>query len=390
MKFSLVLFLLCILSGSCAAQDICGELNAIDTSFNNAYKKVIDTDSPSAADRTYLENLYFNYRKFLADNKATGLAAIIALKMVAHYGDVLFQEKKFKEGLAEIRFGMDHFLEYIERGSAWCYVAFKGNISYTEEGVQENVDIFMRTATQLSFELNETALPQQVLIKLGERDLIGSNPQMNKAAGMILKYKISRQQIDDTCFYAAYGVLVSDYEQKSVRQAMDDLNDAIGNLHSLNGITAMKIITDPKLISYRPPMVKRYKYLNFYDYYIRLYKYLVQKNGGMLAQHDALKMFLKTFNADKNGGINVDFLNTIANGTNLSPEPIKAIIKEGDTELIQLLADFIWKHCTSKYDNVRLIYGGYLCYCHLGDKKMAKKIYKRLGQNPDSRFPKLD
>jgi hypothetical protein len=389
MKFSFVLFVLCLLSIHCAAQDICGELNAIDTSFNNAYQRVIDKENPSTADRTYLKNLYYSYRKFLVDNKATGIAAVIALKMVAHYGDVLYQEKRFKEGIAEIRFGMDNFLENIERGYASCYVAFKGNIYYTEQGVQENVDVFIRTATELSFKLNETALPQQILMKLAERDLIGSNPQMNTAAGMILKYKISKQQIDDTCFYAAYAVLVSDYEQKSVRQAMNDLNDAIDNLHSLNGITAMKIITDPKRISYRPPMVKRYKYLNFYDYYIRLYKYLVEKNGGILAQHDVLKMFLQTFNADKNGGINVDFRNTIANGTSLSPDPIKEIIKGGDTELIQLLADFISKYCSSKFDNVALIYGGYLCYYNLGDKKMANKIYKKLSSVKD-RFPKLD
>jgi hypothetical protein len=389
MKFSLILFSFCLLSATCAAQDICGELNEIDTSFASAYKKVIDADNPSNADRTYLKNLYFSYRKFLAENKATGLGAVVAIKMIGQYGFVLLKEKRFKEGLAEMRFGMDNFLEQIERGDQWCYVAFKGNISYTEKNVQVAVDNFLCAATLLAFELNETAFAQQMLMKVAERDLIGSNTQMNKAASKILKYKINRQEIDDTCFYAAYAVMLSDYEQKSIADAMTALNDAVENYQSNHGISTITIITDPKLISYRPPMVKRYKYLNFYEYYVRLYKYLAEKNATISFQHQVLKMFLKSFNADKNGGINVDFRNTLANGTSLSPDPIKEIIKAGDTELIELLADFIWKYCSSKYDNITLIYGSYLCYYNLGNKKMANKVYKKLGSFKD-RFPRLD
>ncbi|MEO7308067.1 MAG: hypothetical protein ABIR78_10545 [Ferruginibacter sp.] len=390
MKFLLVPLALFIFSTTCVAQDICGELQGMDTSFTKAFERVYNESSPSASDRKYLKELYFSYRKFLVDNNATGIAALVGLKIVTQYGYVLFQEKKIKEGIEEVRFGLANFLEHIERSEARCYVAFKGNISYEGKKVEVIVDNFLKVSTLLSFELNEPSLPQQILMKVAERDLIGSNSQMNMAAHKILKYKIKRQEIDDTCFYAAYAELLSDYEEKSVQQAIDDLNDAIDNLHSPTGISAMKIITDPKLISYRPPMVKRYKYLNFYEYYIRLYKYLAQK-GTMQSQHSVLKMFLQTFNADKNGGINVDFLTLLGRGSKTSPDPIRDIIKTGDTELMQLLADFIWKYCSSsKYDDIWLIYGGYLCYYNLGDKKMAGKIYKRLGKNPDERFPKLN
>jgi hypothetical protein len=390
MKFSLIFILLCIVSTRIVSQDICGELEGIESSFKKAYEKVYDENYPLAADRSYLKDLYSSYRKFLTENKATGLAAVVALKVVTQYAYVLYKEKKFKEGIAEVRFGMDNFLEHLERGYEFCYVVFKGNISYTEASVQISVDNFLNVATLLSFELNETSLPQKILMKVAERDLIGSNSQMNMAAHKILKYKIAKQEIDDTCFYAAYGTLISDYEEKSVRQATEDLNDAIANLNN-NAISAMQIITDPKRISYRPPMVKRYKYLNFYEYYIRLYKYLAsQKNGTMQAQHWALKMFLQTFNADKNGGIDVEFQHMLANGNKASPGGIKDIIEEGDTELIQLLADFIRKYCSgSRYDDVDLIYGGYLCYYHLGDKKMANKLYKKMG-NTNGRLPKLD
>jgi len=389
MKFSFVLLTVCLISASCAAQDICGQLKGIDASFSDAYKKVIGINNPSASDRAELKDLYSSYRQFLAENKATGMGAAVALKIISQYAYVLLQEKKFKEGLAEIRFGMDNFIEHIERGGEWCYVAFKGNISYDENAVQDNVDNFLCAGTLLCFELNETAYAQQILMKVAERDLIGSNPPMNIAAAKIFKYKMNRQEFDDTCFYAAYGAMLSDYEEKSVTQAMNDLNDAIQNLHSSNGVSTIKVITDPKRISYRPPMVKRYKYLNFYDYYIRLYKYLVEKKSDIFFQHETLKMFLKTFNADKNGGIDVAFLHTLARGTNFSPDAIKEIIKEGDKELIGLLADFIWKYCSSKDDDMVLIYGGYLCYYNLGDKKTGDKLYKKLNQFKE-RFPKLE
>jgi len=94
MKFYLVVFVLCLQSVNCVAQDICGELVSIDTSFTNAYNKVANKNSPSAADKVYLKSLYFSYRNFFAENKATGVAAVVALKVITQYAFTLYDEKK--------------------------------------------------------------------------------------------------------------------------------------------------------------------------------------------------------------------------------------------------------------------------------------------------------
>lgn len=376
-----------------AQGDICGDLIAIDSSFSNAFEKVYNADKPVNSDRLYLKKLYDYYRKILFDNKSSEMASLVGIQLINRYVFILNQEKKDNEAMAEILFGMENFLENIERGTAKCYVVFKGDISYKESQVQKIVDNFIYVSTLVAFAKNTPSFAEKILMVAAERDLLGSNAEMYMASLQLLQYKITKHEIDDTCFFAAYSQLIASHEPLSIKQASYNLRLAIDNSNSGITVDPLKIITDPTFITFRPAMVKRYKYLNFYDYYIRLYKYQAAADSNIEVQHAILKMFLKTFNADKNNGINVDFLHTLSRGNGASPDAIKAIIEAGDKELIQLLADFILEHCSKSnawFDDRKLIYGGYLCYYSLGDIKKANKTYKKVSKTPDDRFPKIE
>ena len=264
MKCIVVFITVCLFSIKGFAQtDICGDLKSIDTTFSNAFNKVYNVDKPLSSDRLYLKKLYDYYRKFLTDNASSDMSSLTGIQMINQYAFILYQEGKDNEAEAEIIFGMQHFLENIERGDARCYVAFKGYISYTEKQVQRITNNFVYVGTLIAFKKNNPSFALKLLMKAAERDLLGSNPEMYMASLQMLQYKITKHEIDDTCFFAAYGQLIASHEPLSIKQASYNLRLAIENSNSGIIVDPLKIITDAKFITLRPAMVKRYKYLNF-------------------------------------------------------------------------------------------------------------------------------
>lgn len=367
------------------AQDVCSELEKWDNDFTARCKSFLSLQHPTTADWQTYRDAYMSYRSVLDANKDAQVVPLVGLTMASQYCFDLYKRNKYAEAMEEIKFAYDHFLENVERGEARCYAAFVGRFGFSQPQVQHVGTNFFYVGTYVATDLNDYAFAQKLLMKTDERELLGNFYECNLACTRIFRYKMQKGEIDEACFTAAYGYMMSNY-QKVMTQRFDSLTPGVD-------ANPMDVIVNPAFIKYKPARLTRYNYLDYHDYFTNLYSYLAGSNAAEKEQQQTLKMFIRVFNAErKRNGINQDFLKLLGRGVGDKPDAIDAIIQSGDKELVQLLADFINDNIKNNgyYNNMKLIYGGYLCYHHLGNKKMADKLYKRVSKTPDERFKRID
>ncbi|HEX2682317.1 MAG TPA: hypothetical protein VHL77_00190, partial [Ferruginibacter sp.] len=134
---------------------------------------------------------------------------------------------------------------------------------------------------------------------------------------------------------------------------------------------------DPKFLKYKAPETKHgfYYYYPYPSYFQDLYEYLAEDSAQVYQyiQQGILKMLLKTWYANDKKGL--DFIHFSGQLNRYGVDATKKIIAGGDTELMELLADFIIKEYNSK-NNDPLNYYAYLLYNALHMDKKAEKAYK--------------
>lgn len=378
-RYALAAFLATLIFSSNA--QICAELETMKRNFFDKTEAISAIEKPTAAQMSEYTKLYNQYIQKLDEYGHMDMPALAAMAIISSYTYVLLTQHMYQQSMTEIKFGYTHFLQYLERGDARCDQVYNGTYSYTQEQVRQIVSDFCDRGVYTAAMLNNYSFAQKLLMLTDERDMLTNTFGAFDASALVLDYKAAVNEIDDTCFTAAYGYMLAKYSPIPDGQA-----------RRLTIIDPLQVITNEKFINFRPARIKKYNYLDYHDYFTNLYC-RISDSASDQELYPILKMFLKVYFAEKkNHGVDQNFMARLANGTNNVPAFVGKIKASGDTKFMRLMADFIDDAISKEHDYKDLanLYGGYLLYLQLGETKKAKKLFKRMGREPDPRFPKVD
>ncbi len=371
-----------------------------ERAFGELSKIYFATSSHTATEQAAYEAECIAYKKAFTDAASLNIIdhtipQVLGLKVQVGYMKLLENQGKYKAVIKEAEYANNIFFRFIyfyEKDEARCSRGSGSTMVLTKDHFQTAASPFLCMAINAAFEIENPASACWYFMAGIYNDGFKRSGEVNKAAGQVMQYRLSRKWIDDTTFMAAYTYLNTMYTEKTLAQMMAGLAKFPEN-------DAIKVITDPLFVKHKMPEVRRAQYAYYPDaaYFQDLYEYLKGRDSvDSNLEQAVLKMLLKVYYANDKKGIDVIHLSNALRccvrsdetGTKAIPE-IQKIIDAGDRELMQLLADFIRQAYNKSDFYPDEDYGAYLLYRALGDEKAANKMYNSIEKRVRGSYIKL-
>ncbi|HEX2682318.1 MAG TPA: hypothetical protein VHL77_00195 [Ferruginibacter sp.] len=226
MKLFPVLLIVSFFTLTIQAQTPCAQLTLQEAKFNKAAKLYLE-DVTSEASKAALESAYAESKAVctnvidLLDGDTRSIAGFLGIKAVVAYTNYfLHSREQEKELLREAQWAIAKFLPVVDFADNYtlkCNTSANSYVTIEKAEFKKFASILISDATEVAFNQGKSQLAMELFMK-GHYYMNGyhSNANVYSMTGLVLRYRLDRDLIDDTTFIASYFHLKSMHELNSL------------------------------------------------------------------------------------------------------------------------------------------------------------------------------